>query len=96
MSDLFAELEALKGGGGPGPSPALLRQLRALPGVKESTRQRFAIDAGVELRFDVKDAAVTALLDERGRMQRFPLAGATDERKLLDAVRRMSGRREDD
>ncbi|HET7772881.1 MAG TPA: hypothetical protein VFK82_03570 [Burkholderiaceae bacterium] len=96
MSDLFAELEALKGGGGPGPSPALLRQLRALPGVRENARQRFAIDAGVELRFEVKDGAVTALLDERGRVHRFTLAGPTDERKLLDAVRRLGSRREDD
>jgi hypothetical protein len=96
MSDLFAELEALKGGGGPGPSPALLRQLRALPGVKESARQRFTVDAGVELHFEVKDSTVTAVLDERGRVQRYALAGATDERKLLDAVRRLGSRREDE
>lgn len=96
MSDFFSELEALKGGGSAGPSPALLRQLRALPGVKERGQQRFVLDAGVELHFELKDKSVTALIDERGRIQRLPIANPTDERKLLDAVRRLAGRREDD
>jgi hypothetical protein len=94
MSDFFAELQALKDGGGP--NATLLRQVRAVAGVRETGRHRFAVDPGGALHFESVDGAWRGVLDHGGRITRYGLATALDERKLIDALKRVGNRREDE
>ncbi|MFM2399897.1 MAG: hypothetical protein RL341_2054 [Pseudomonadota bacterium] len=93
MSDLFSELEALKGGGGP--DAVLLRQVRALPSVRETAKNCFTVDRS-ELRFVQKDGKWIAQIIGTGRTQTLPLQNALDHRKLIDKLKLLAAGRDDE
>jgi hypothetical protein len=92
MSDFFSELESLKGGG---PSATLLRQVRAVPGVRETGKHSFAIDRA-QLKFVQKDGAWLAQLDHAGRSTTWPIATPIEERKLIDKLKLIAAGRDDE
>jgi hypothetical protein len=93
MSDFFSDLEALKGGGGP--STTLLRQVRAMPGVRETGKHSFAIDRA-QLKFVQKNGKWIAQLDHAGRSTAWPMSNPLEERKLVDKLKLIAAGRDDE
>ncbi len=93
MDDFFSQLKAAAG---EQPSAILLRQIRAVPTVREAGKNRFAIAPGITLELILHEGAWRAHLDKHGRNEIFALAGATDERKLIDAIKRAAAGRDDE
>ncbi len=93
MSDFFSQLNAAANAG---PSPTLLRQVREVPGVRETSKHRYVLAPAISLRFEVADDVWVALLDTQGHLQRFTLQTPVDERKLIDALKRGRQRSEED
>jgi hypothetical protein len=93
MSDFFSELEALKGGGGP--STTLLRQVRALPSVRETGKHSFAIDRA-QLKFVQQKGTWMAQLEQAGRMTALPVSTPLEERKLIDKLKLIAAGRDDE
>jgi hypothetical protein len=93
MSDFFSELEAFKGGSSP--STTLLRQVRAIPSVRETGKHSFAIDRA-QLKFVQKDRAWMAQLEHAGRVTLLPISTALEERKLIDKLKLIAAGRDDE
>lgn len=93
MNDFFSQLNAAANAG---PSPTLLRQVREVPGVRETGKHRYALAPAISLRFEVADGVWMALLDTQGQLQRFNLQTPMDERKLINALKRSRQRSEED
>jgi hypothetical protein len=93
MSDLFAELEAMKSGGGP--NATLLRQVRAVPGARETGKLSFVIDRA-QLKFAQKEGKWVAQLEHAGRSTVWPIANALEERKLIDKLKLIAAGRDDE
>jgi hypothetical protein len=93
MDDFFSQLKAAAG---EQPSATLVRQIRAVPGVREAGKNRFAIAPGITLELALHEGAWRGYLDKHGRKESFALASATDERKLIDAIKRAAAGRDDD
>jgi hypothetical protein len=93
MDDFFSQLKAAAGDQ---PSATLLRQIRAVPTVREAGKNHFAVAPGVTLELALHEGAWQAHLDRHGRKERFALANATGERKLIDAIKRAAAGRDDD
>jgi hypothetical protein len=92
MSDFFSELESLKGGG---PSVTLLRQVRAVPGARETGKHSFAIDRA-HLKFVQKEDKWMAQLEHAGRTTHWPVATPLEERKLIDKLKLVAAGRDDE
>ena len=94
MDDFFSQLKAA---GSEGPSPTLLRQVRQVPGVRETGKHRYTLLPGTSLRFELVKGSWQAFVDRSGgRCQSFSLQNPVDERKLIDVLKRIIQGREDD
>jgi hypothetical protein len=93
MDDFFSQLKAAAG---EQPSATLLRQIRAVPSVREAGKHRFAVAPGITLELRLHEGAWRGHLDKHGRNEVFVLASATDERKLIDAIKRTAAGRDDE
>ena len=94
MDDFFSQLKSTGNGG---PSATLLRQVRQMPGIRETGKYRYTLLPGTSLRFELVEGTWLAFIDTSGgRYKTFSLQNPVDERKLIDALKRIIQGREED
>ena len=82
------------------PTALLLRQIRAIAGVRETAKNQFKISADVSLSL-IRVVAVTppswqAQLTMHGRCQLYPLSNPAQERQLIAVLKRAAANRDEE